>query len=756
MTRDLVVTVHFHDGRYHGHGDWPPAPARLFQALVAGAATPKLSEEARAALTWLERLDAPTIAAPTVHSGQHVEFFVPNNDMDSQGGDIRRIGKVRTSTKHVRPRLFDASLPILYVWRYGSGSDSDMWARQVCDLAMGVYQLGRGVDMAWAVAECLEESAMEARLDAYEGAIYRHSKHGGGIRLDCPEHGSLGSLENRYAANPVRFRRVGGGGKSRIEFSNVPKPRFRSVVYNSSTVRLLFDLRRTAEPAVPFAPWPLEEVAALVIRVRGDDSSNGAPPSGAYKRLADAFPTKKETINRTLIGRDAKDADKAQRLRIIPLPSIGSTYVDRAIRRVLVEVPPDCPLRGDDVEWAFSGLVVLEHDSASRVFDEETGELLTDAMSSLIQLVPATDRSMLEHYGIDKASSSHVWRSVTPIVLPVEAARRRINPARQSTEAKDGTKRFAEQRRAAGAVLQALRHAGVRATPVSVRVQREPFEARGSRVESFARGTRFAKERLWHAELRFATAVQGPLVLGDGRFMGLGLMSPVEGVQGVHVLRILDAFADEARPTTVSNALRRAVMSRVQATLARGATLPSFFTGHERDGTPLRGNAHRHLAFVADLARRRVLIVAPHVMEHRHATREEKEHLAVLDESLNGFAELRAGTAGKVGLIADIAHDDDPLLVSSLRWESVTDYQITRHPKRTAAREALVLDATDELARRNLPKPVRIEAIKYASGPRGGISGRLRLEFAVAVSGPILIGRTCHGGGGLFEGVHDR
>jgi CRISPR-associated protein Csb1 len=34
----LLIAVHFHDGRYHGAGDWPPAPARLFQALVAGAA----------------------------------------------------------------------------------------------------------------------------------------------------------------------------------------------------------------------------------------------------------------------------------------------------------------------------------------------------------------------------------------------------------------------------------------------------------------------------------------------------------------------------------------------------------------------------------------------------------------------------------------------------------------------------------------------------------------------------------------------
>jgi len=43
----LVICVRFHQGRYHGRpqggADWPPSPARLFQALVAGAIrAPKL------------------------------------------------------------------------------------------------------------------------------------------------------------------------------------------------------------------------------------------------------------------------------------------------------------------------------------------------------------------------------------------------------------------------------------------------------------------------------------------------------------------------------------------------------------------------------------------------------------------------------------------------------------------------------------------------------------------------------------------
>jgi hypothetical protein len=46
--------------------------------------------------------------------------------------------------------------------------------------------------------------------------------------------------------------------------------------------------------------------------------------------------------------------------------------------------------------------------------------------------------------------------------------------------------------RAAAAVAQALRHAGISAPVEAIRVQREPFEGRGAPAEAFAAGARFA------------------------------------------------------------------------------------------------------------------------------------------------------------------------------------------------------------------------------------------------------------------------
>jgi CRISPR-associated protein Csb2 len=62
----------------------------------------------------------------------------------------------------------------------------------------------------------------------------------------------------------------------------------------------------------------------------------------------------------------------------------------------------------------------------------------------------------------------------------------------------------------------------------------------------------------------------------------------------------------------------------------------------------------------------------------------------------------------------------------------------------------LLRDIAAECTRRGLPKP-EVELLDLSVGPRDGVVARLRLRFAVAVAGPILLGRDSHKGGGLFE-----
>lgn len=497
MSTALLISVRFHDGRYHGTGDWPPAPARLFQAFVAGAGLkgPIQASDVEA-LEWLETSTPPIIAAPVARKGQAFDNFVPNNDLDAVGGDPRRIGSVR-GKKAIRPLLFDAEQTLLYAWPLRDDPQRDAFTRVLCQLAEGVYQLGRGVDLAWAWAEVIEQIELDERLAAYDGSIHRPSIGGDGKAFACPMRGSFQSLEDRYTANQRRFEVVAAGRSVSESFRQLPKPRFQSAAYDSPPVRKLFDVRSIDDQDQPQA-WGLEKASLFVQTIR--DSVNA--------RLLKAFPSKATLIDHWLIGRkaDGSNGGKSdERIRIIPIPSIGHNHADHAIRRVLVEIPALCPLRADDLNWAFNGT-----------------ELGQDG--DLGRLTLADDMIFLEHYGVGKEAAT--WRTITPAALPESARRRRIEPSRKQEEAKNASERGNEQHQARLAVLTALRQAGLNLAVLDITVQREPFQGHGARAEAFAPDSRFTKERLWHVTLKFTEPVQGPLVLGDGRFLGLGVFAP--------------------------------------------------------------------------------------------------------------------------------------------------------------------------------------------------------------------------------------
>jgi CRISPR-associated protein Csb2 len=725
----LALHVRLHDGRYHGEGDWPPSPARLFQALVAGIGLGgPVGDAERAALTWLEERHPPVIAAPLWWRPRRgVLFYMPNNDSDRIEGDPQRMSEIRTATKVFRPYIFNAAIPFVYAWQFGAAPDDEERARAICRLAERLYQLGRGVDMAWAWGEFLDDETLDGLLAEYPGQVFRPSIGSNAISLPSPLRGSLAGIERRYRAYGDRFHYM-RDGKAMV-FRQPPKPRFASVGYDSPPARQVYELRELNAEAA-FAPWALARASALVVRLR----------DGALELLKRAMPGRASEVERVLVGRKldgTNDGPLGDRVRIIPLPSIGRVHADREIRRVLVEVPATCPIRAADVHWAFSSFNLV---------DTETGEVHA-------VLTRADSQEFLRHYGIDHDRSHRVWRTVTPAALPEAARRRRIDPARQIDHAKAGRERAREQECAAAAVCQALRHAEVRTAAQVIRVQREPFDMNGARVEGFADGSRFAKERLWHVEVTFESTLSGPLVIGDGRFLGLGVMAPVVKARGVHVFTVGAGLAEQADAIGIARALRRAVMARTQAVLGDSTVLPAFFSGHEPDGAPAKSQLHPHVAFVFDPRGARLLVVAPHVLDRREATRDEVANLSVLEEALRDFHELRAGTAGLLKVRATIAdRTTDPLLVASRTWESSTSYHVTRHAKKVGADEALAIDLRAECRRIGLPAP-HVEWTECRGVPGVGLVGWARLAFEVAVEGPLLLGRCRHTGSGLFAAV---
>ena len=726
---NLLLSIYFHDGRYHGTGYWPPSPARLFQALVAGGDA--LQPDGVKALEWLESLKPPVIAAPIKCDGQRYNISVSNNDLDRLGKDIEHIKRILISRitppkkiltfKNIQPRLFDAAIPLLYCWRFEN--DPGGYAHTLIEIAEHLYQLGRGVDMAWAQAEILDTEEVERRFEEHGGTIHRPTNGNSGVLQACPGPGSLKSLIERHKAMGERFRRDVKDGK--YTFTQPPKPRFRQIAYDSPPTRLLYDLRH-AERTSEFRAWPLIAVAKLTEAVR----------DRAAERLAAALPDKAAFIWRIFgRARDLTEADKARRIRIAPLPSIGHPNAESSIRRVLIEIPPDCPLPGRDLAWAFSGLHLG--------IDPETGEIPDDCLPMLIA---ADDWRMPGHYGVgpNGKQAFRLWRTITPVALAT----------RRGGGWQKGTARADNEKDAMRAVIKALRHAHTPARAETIRVQREPFGAKGARAEAFAPGTRFAPPKLWHVEITFLAPLHGPLIIGDGRYLGLGLMAPEKRVfREVAIFAIERDAPPAAAHTDILTALRRALMALDRD---ENGTLSPLFSGHAADGAPAGNGAHQHIFLAADTTPdgsrlMRLYVIRPDKVDRKSRLRDDEK--ARFEQVTGKLQTVRAGPHGVLRLKNPAAPDpDDRLFARAKVWTSRTDYRPTRHARRGKnPQDSVIADVIRECARRGLPRP-HVTLLECDGGPKGGnLRARLRLCFDVAVPGPLMLGRDSHKGGGLFS-----
>lgn len=731
MDQSLLVTVRFHDGRYHGRGDWPPSPARLFQALLAGSARgAHVPDEVRQSLDWLERLPPPTIAAPPGKRGRAFTNFVPNNDLDAKlsGGPKADYDSSVAATrvgKRIHPVLFSPDIPLLYCWPIGEDSEHASTLKSGFNR---LYQLGWGLDMAWAEARVVNTDDAQERLQEHGGTVYVPSGGltAGGTDMLCPRPGSSDSLRSRFEAMRDRFRLAKTSGKPVRVFVQPPKPYLAKHSYAAPPERILFELREESERPGHYSyyRWRLDRVAQLVEEVRDK----------AAECLREAIPDMADLIERYLIGRGATDGDKSARVQIVPIPSIGHSEADMAVRRIAVQVPQSCKIPANDLRWAFSQVALVDDDGVV------SKELLSGSSED-----PVFKRYL---------RGALRWRSVTPLALPIKAGfRSRQGWPRSGPIA--GSYRLAEEDQAIPAVYKALRHASITAEVASVRVQREAFDRRGARAELFSSGTRFSRDVLWHVEITFKQTVMGPLLLGNGRYLGLGLLRPAEAPRGIIAFAIESGLVGEPEAFLVTQAARRAMMARVQDASPRDP-LPLYVSGHEADGGPASSERHGHLAVVTDLAHNRILFISPHKLQRNDVSWQEvrRDHRRT-ERALEGMEILRAGKAGRLVLSPTIIDEqDDPLFAPARIWESVTPYDVTRHRRHADNKEALRLDVISELQRIGWPRiaPTEIEISAIRCGQRGGLSGRLQLVFPTAQAGPLLIGRTLHRGGGLFIG----
>lgn len=692
MSAHLIIEVRFLDGRFHGRdgggaGDWPPAPARLFQALVAAAATGRtIPKEHAEALLRLEALDPPVIIAPNGRTKAGPTFYVPGNDLDAVDGDPDRVAKIRVQ-KTTSVTLFDPALPLQYIFE---GEPHDALQAVVERL----YRLGTGHDHAFATLIRADPPEVERRLLENAANVFHPAK---GSTVPVATKGTFFSLTARHEAFTGRFSTVRRGRQTLTRMTNPPKPALSHVAYErrAHEIHIAFSHHDT------FVAVPLEAAGVLV---------DGIRKGMAEKLQAHGLPGE-----RFVVGRGATGEDLSRRIVIVPLPSIGHPEADPAIRRLLIKVPPDAPIDPRDISWALTHALDGEATEACVVIAQKHLEGA--------KLSPG-DGAMARHY----RGPARRWRTITPAALP--AHRRRLRPG----DVKAGDERAHEDAGAAAAVRRALSHARVRANAVAVTVQREPFQKRQVRAERFAQNTRFSPHTLWHVDLTLDRAVTGPLLIGDGRFNGLGLLRPVADAGGAFALCLAHPVRGDEE--AFAKSVRAAIMGKVRDTLSSDE-LPAYFTGHAADGAPLRGGGRAHIAVLPDWPRQRVVILSPDRLARRASTDEERAHTKLLRRSLFAMSEVKAGRLGRHKVRAADLYDDDPLVASASRWTSVSPYQMTRHPRREPAADALPADVVAECARRQLPPP-KVEIVSE----RADLRFMLHLTFPHPVTGPIVLGRS--------------
>lgn len=707
----LCLQIDLLEPRFHGTPEWPPSPARAFQALVSAAGRGRpLAPRDTAALEWLERLAPPLVGAPRAKRGKAANHYVPNNDIDAVGGVPSRVEKIRVS-KPAHVRILDEGIPFFYLWEIEEVSEHVDSLRAI---ALHLHQFGRGVDAGHATISVLDEETFESIIENYDGHWLSPGPGQRSVGLKCPTSGSLQRLVDRFEASQSRLETVIEKKKTKQVFSQPPMVNFPEVRYGGRLQALPYDIVPSSGTSGQLTPWPLSRAHDLVVGLR----------DGMHSALCDALGANhRESLARTVIGRgdDATShVPPEERIQLVPLPSIGHEHVSPQIRRILLLLPRKSDIPSEDLKWAL-----------------ERCELLGETPS---RLVPAEDGSMAERYLQDAVR----WQTTTPAALA--AGRRRIDP--DDVQAKGGSERRAEEAAAISGVRDALRHAGVRERPVDVRVQREPFGVKGLRAERFAEGTRFSKESLWHVSLTFATPISGPLVLGNGRFLGLGVMHPVEPFHPrLLAFQIKDGLRmrDAGGAVAVARALRRAVMARAQHEYGN-RPLPARISGHRSDGAPST-DPHK-LAYTCDLERNILLVASTAPTTDRSAD----QLFAHLQQALSGFETLRAAQAGELTLAPLSLVSCDPLLRPSRVWSSRTPYEVERYRQVGDAEEAVRLDVEQACKRCGLPRPVvAVESFDRRDPTR--LSAFVRLTFETAIGGPLFLGRSRYKGGGLLAGT---
>lgn len=552
----LAIEVELLTGRYaatahndRGRAEWPPHPARFFSALVAALHDhEKVDQAERAALLWLEQQNAPSLRVdpePRVGRRQVQDVYVPVNDVTlGESAGLSHAAWADAFAKQkgkARDKLTRAAASLREKMR--EDPDSEVCRKAIKESHKAQRELVKDgfsdVELQTAVALMPERRTRQVRTfpvivpeTSTFAFVWRDAdamKHRDALDRLCARVTRLGhssslvrcSIVDREISSTlvpnddgdITLRVIGVGQLERLDrvFAHRRGDGNENYVLPARPQR--YSLCGAAVPAyaesIFFADWVIFE------RVGGS-----RPVSSRTTDLARALrgalleQQGDKDLPATLSGHAENSPTEQPHVAFVPLPFVGHAHADGAIMGCAIVLPRRLPPTDRE---ALLRLIAKWEEARS----DKRGNL-TLAGGTLppfiVRRVDVPAKRSLSPEVWCNASTRFV--TATPIALDKNPGNLRSNH--------DGAARRATLEAQQSIGEACLRIVGVR--PISVEVSLAPLLAGAQHVRHFlpwpGRPGRTPRVRV-HADIRFEKRVRGPLLLGAGRYFGLGLCLPV-------------------------------------------------------------------------------------------------------------------------------------------------------------------------------------------------------------------------------------
>jgi CRISPR-associated protein Csb2 len=448
--------------------DWPPQPDRLFSALVAAWGARGGRADERRALEWLEAQPFPQIVASAGYARTAPVVFVPPNDAESHRTADAMVMPV---LRRRQPRRFPAFCP-------EDGVVSFVWREVEPDADTLVALNALAADTAY-----LGHSASLTRCRFYRGDAARPGSEP--RRKVYP--GRLAELENDFRAEPPRH----------------PAP--------GAPVRIAERAVRTNGGGVFSDRWLVLEhiggdmpdirAAALVAKELRDALMSGYREIG----LGEAIPA--EVSGHSPDGRPSREPH----LAVVPLAFLGALFASGAVFGFALIPPRRRDLLADrDFQRAVRAII--------RPIGENRRGITVGRRGLSFAVGGETARRSLDPARY--VAAAKIWESGTPIVLD-RHLKETGNEARQAEIENLVSQACINSGLPQPNRVVATKHSAIEGAPSAYPSGKAPHWTRWRLPQSLA------SRRLTHAVIEFAERVSGPVILGAGRFVGLGLCLPL-------------------------------------------------------------------------------------------------------------------------------------------------------------------------------------------------------------------------------------